>query len=80
MGNGSSFERMNIAMPLKMDNLPVFLKQHFIKGIPNLRRNTMRCNTRSDVLYKMLVIILAVRLKAIFCEALLLQNPFLVCT
>ena len=36
MGNGSSFERMNIAMPLKMDNLPVFLKQHFIKGIPNL--------------------------------------------
>ena len=69
---------MNIAIPLKMDNLSVLLKQHFIKGIPNLRRNTRRCNARSDVLYKMLVIILAVRLKAVFCKTLLLQNFSLV--
>ena len=38
----------------------------------------MRCNARSDVLYKMLVIILAVRLKAVFCKTLLLQNFSLV--
>lgn len=59
---------------LVMDFFTFLTKEHFLKGGPNLRRDPVNRNTGADVVVEVLVVVLYIRLKAIFRKSVLFQE------